>query len=266
MLKHPCTGILLPSLTSQESLIKSMFKSASIDPNEVGYVEAHGTGTIAGDSTELSSINNAFCGVGRRSPLYVGSIKANIGHPESASGLAGVIKTCLAIEKGLIPPVPNIEQFKESLQLAERNIQVLFVCALWEYFLTKLRYHELWSRGLPLAYGWHVSIVSVSVGRTLMSYYRQRPQIRRYQTQLAIMACTASMAMQPVVPMAKMALRDPRNVLQSRTMLNCLFFLLSLKFRSSEPPTISGNGFQNAGPTKTSVFEISHIPSQAAEA
>lgn len=106
-----------------------MFKSAGLDPNEVGYVEAHGTGTVAGDSTELSSISNSFCGVDRRNPLFVGSIKANIGHPESVSGLAGVIKACLALEKGLIPPVPNIEIFKESLQLAERNIKVLLVYA-----------------------------------------------------------------------------------------------------------------------------------------
>jgi acyl transferase domain-containing protein len=54
----------------------------------------------------------------------VGSIKANIGHPESSSGLAGVIKACLAIERGLIPPVPDIEHFKQSLLLEDRNIKV----------------------------------------------------------------------------------------------------------------------------------------------
>ena len=112
-------GILLPSLTSQESLMRSMYQSVGLDPHrDVDYIEAHGTGTVAGDTTEINSIRNVFCdGDNRESPLYVGSIKANIGHLESSSGLAGIIKACLVIEKGLIPPVPNIQTLKENLQL-----------------------------------------------------------------------------------------------------------------------------------------------------
>ncbi|KAL3449661.1 hypothetical protein BJX65DRAFT_305685 [Aspergillus insuetus] len=110
-------GILLPSSDAQRDLTASLYRQAGLDPRDVAYIEAHGTGTQVGDAAEVTSIKAVFAGdAGQRdSPLYLGSIKANIGHSESTSGLAGVIKTVLALEKGVIPPLAELEQLKPVL-------------------------------------------------------------------------------------------------------------------------------------------------------
>jgi acyl transferase domain-containing protein len=118
-------GIMLPNSQAQEDLMRSIHLNAGLDPSLTAYIEAHGTGTQAGDNAEINSIHKVFCeGIKRASPLFVGSIKANIGHCESASGLAGLVKTVLALEKGFIPPVPDVLDMKQGLNLMERNIRV----------------------------------------------------------------------------------------------------------------------------------------------
>lgn len=74
-------------LTGLESLMKWVYESAGIDPKDTGYVEAHGTGTKVGDPIEATALYNVF-GEGRnaRNPLFIGSVKSNIGHLEAASG------------------------------------------------------------------------------------------------------------------------------------------------------------------------------------
>ena len=71
----------------QESLIKSVYDVAGINPRDTGYIEAHGTGTKVGDPIEASALHNVF-GEDRsvRKPLFIGSVKSNIGHLEGASG------------------------------------------------------------------------------------------------------------------------------------------------------------------------------------
>ncbi|KAA8649458.1 putative Nonribosomal peptide synthetase [Aspergillus tanneri] len=106
-------GITLPSAQAQAALIRSTYQSAGLDPADTTYVECHGTGTKAGDPRELRAISEVFS-VGRSGPLYVGSIKTNIGHLEGASGVAGLIKSTLALERKIIPPnmhfhTPNAE-------------------------------------------------------------------------------------------------------------------------------------------------------------
>jgi len=94
-----------PSSVGQELLLRAAYRDAGIDPSCVGYVEAHGTGTRVGDPIELKSLA-AVLGV-ERDPgqwLHVGSVKTNLGHTESVAGLAGLIKTCLVLRHGSIPP------------------------------------------------------------------------------------------------------------------------------------------------------------------
>ena len=84
-------------------------------------IKAHGTGTAAGDAAETNTISNIFCNGGERdTDLFVGSVKANIGHTEATSGLAGLIKVVLMLEKSLIPPVPGIEHLKDNLNMGNR--------------------------------------------------------------------------------------------------------------------------------------------------
>jgi acyl transferase domain-containing protein len=113
-------GILLPSSRAQQQLAASLYEKAGIDPQSVGYIEAHGTGTQAGDAAEIKSIREVFIGDQQRreSPLFVGSVKGNLGHSESTSGLAGIIKAVLCLEKSLIPPVAELVALKEDVSKA----------------------------------------------------------------------------------------------------------------------------------------------------
>lgn len=98
-------GIMQPSPKMQEALIRSTYEKFGLDPAATRYVEAHGTGTAVGDPIETRAIGTIFRNYrSPEDPLYVGSVKSNIGHLEGASGMAGVIKAILALESGLIPP------------------------------------------------------------------------------------------------------------------------------------------------------------------
>ena len=102
-----------------------MYKSCAIDPQHVTYVEAHGTGTEVGDAAEMQTIAGAFCGDRRgHRPLYVGSAKSNIGHLESASGLAGLIKAVLILENEVIPPNYDLREVRKNAKWQEFGIQV----------------------------------------------------------------------------------------------------------------------------------------------
>ncbi|GAA4004539.1 type I polyketide synthase [Allokutzneria multivorans] len=93
-------GIMAPSREAQEHLLRAAYADAGVDPREVGYVEAHGTGTRVGDPIEVGALSTV---VGEGGCL-VGSVKTNLGHTEAAAGIAGVIKTVLALDAGVIPP------------------------------------------------------------------------------------------------------------------------------------------------------------------
>jgi acyl transferase domain-containing protein/NADPH:quinone reductase-like Zn-dependent oxidoreductase len=121
-------GIMLPSPEAQQQLTSSLYRQAGLDPHDVCYIEAHGTGTQAGDAAEVTSIKRVFASDTRTRarPLFLGSIKANLGHSESTSGLAGVIKTVIALENATIPPLAALETLKPDLHslLESTNITV----------------------------------------------------------------------------------------------------------------------------------------------
>jgi microcystin synthetase protein McyE len=95
-------GLTVPSGPAQQELLRQALADARIVPEDVSYIEAHGTGTSLGDPIELNAIASVY---GKRSdPLYVASVKTNIGHLEAAAGMAGIIKTILILQQGKIPP------------------------------------------------------------------------------------------------------------------------------------------------------------------
>jgi acyl transferase domain-containing protein len=102
-----------------------LYKSAGLDPLETSFVEAHGTGTSAGDPIEAASLSKIFSN-GRLSaqPLIIGSVKSNIGHLEGGSGIAGVIKTILMLEKGLILPNFDFETANSKIAMQKWKLQV----------------------------------------------------------------------------------------------------------------------------------------------
>ncbi|MXN82708.1 amino acid adenylation domain-containing protein [Burkholderia sp. 4812] len=97
-------GLTVPSRDSQERVIRRALNQAGVAPGDVSYVEAHGTGTSLGDPIEVEALAGVY-GPGRAAgePLVIGSVKTNIGHLESASGIAGLIKILLSFEHDRIP-------------------------------------------------------------------------------------------------------------------------------------------------------------------
>ncbi|KAI1305118.1 hypothetical protein F5Y03DRAFT_406655 [Xylaria venustula] len=94
-----------PHPESQEKLIRHVLRQANVKPSDIGYVEFHGTGTTVGDLAEMTSITRVFSEYFKPdAPIHVGSIKANVGHSESAAGVSSVIKATLMLGRGVIPP------------------------------------------------------------------------------------------------------------------------------------------------------------------
>ncbi|WP_410099234.1 beta-ketoacyl synthase N-terminal-like domain-containing protein, partial [Streptomyces sp. STR69] len=98
-------GLLAPNPAAQQALLATAYGRAGLVPAHVDYVEAHGTGTPLGDPIEAGALG-AVLGAGRdrEQPLLLGSVKGNLGHLESAAGLAGLVKTVLALHHDLVPP------------------------------------------------------------------------------------------------------------------------------------------------------------------
>lgn len=117
--------ITSPSQGAQEELIRTTYRDAGLKPKDTSYVEAHGTGTKVGDPIELRAIGSVF-GEGRdpQNPLYIASIKTNIGHMEAASGVAAVIKVAMVLEKGLMPPSINFENSNPAVDMNSLKIRV----------------------------------------------------------------------------------------------------------------------------------------------
>ncbi len=97
-------GYTAPSVAGQADVIRRAHAAAAVDPSEVDYVETHGTGTEVGDAIEVAALIDAFRGqAGRVEPCLLGSVKPSIGHLDTASGIANLIKVVLALGDGRIP-------------------------------------------------------------------------------------------------------------------------------------------------------------------
>ena len=101
-------GLTVPNGPAQTALIQQALTDAELDPAALDYIEAHGTGTSLGDPIEIQAIAKVLGQ--RETPLWVGSVKSHIGHLESAAGVAGIIKTVLAMEHGELPAQLHFNQ------------------------------------------------------------------------------------------------------------------------------------------------------------
>ena len=120
-------GLSLPNEAAQTALLREVYARAEVAPDELSFFEMHGTGTPAGDPIEAAAVGNAL-GRARSSKLPIGSVKTNIGHLEPASGMAGLIKAALALERGVVPaslhsatPNPKIPFDALNLRLLQRG-------------------------------------------------------------------------------------------------------------------------------------------------
>ena len=126
-------SITHPHGKTQECLYKSILDMSGVDPLDIDYVEMHGTGTQAGDGTEMRSVTNIFAPADRKrnstQPLYLGAVKANIGHGEAASGVTALIKCLMMLQKNAIPPhvgIKNTINKTFPTDLSERNVNIAF--------------------------------------------------------------------------------------------------------------------------------------------
>ncbi|KAI2933105.1 hypothetical protein CBS147320_1624 [Aspergillus niger] len=117
-------GISQPSQAAQEKLIREAYRSGGLDLASTRLFEAHGPGTKLGDPIEAGAIKSVF--QKHRSPddpMHIGAVKANIGHLEATAGLAGLIKTILSLEKGIIPPIAGLKEVNPRIPADEWNLK-----------------------------------------------------------------------------------------------------------------------------------------------
>ncbi|KAI0024609.1 hypothetical protein F4780DRAFT_775556 [Xylariomycetidae sp. FL0641] len=120
-------SITHPHAGTQERLFQSVLDKSGLRPQDIDYVELHGTGTQAGDATESRSVTNVLSR-NRSSPLYIGTVKPNLGHGEAASGVTSLMKAIMMFRKNIIPPHVGIKgRMNQKLPpLSELNTHISF--------------------------------------------------------------------------------------------------------------------------------------------
>jgi acyl transferase domain-containing protein/acyl carrier protein len=125
-------GLTAPSVPAQTALIRSALADARLNPTDIDYVEAHGTGTQLGDPVEFEALRNVFqADAHRTEPLRLGSVKTNIGHTEAVAGIAGLIKTVLALQHEWMPAHLHFESANSQIDLDSIPARIPVRCEPW---------------------------------------------------------------------------------------------------------------------------------------
>lgn len=115
--------VTTPSGPAQRAMLQEALDDAGLDPEQIDYVETHGTGTPLGDPIEVSAIGRVLC-EGRSKPLYIGSVKSNVGHLDSAAGVVGLMKVVLSLQHNAIPPHLNYSEPNKHIPWDEYPLKV----------------------------------------------------------------------------------------------------------------------------------------------
>ncbi|MGR3617830.1 MAG: type I polyketide synthase [Paracoccaceae bacterium] len=125
-------GYLAPSVEGQSAAVRQALRAAEVSADSIGYVECHGTGTYLGDPIEVSALSEAYRDdTSRAGFCRIGSIKTNIGHLDTAAGIAGLAKTALALHHQKIPPSLNFEAPNPAIDFESSPFQVNATLSEW---------------------------------------------------------------------------------------------------------------------------------------
>jgi acyl transferase domain-containing protein/acyl carrier protein len=126
-------GYTAPRVDGQAKVIRAAQEMAEVEPETISYIETHGTGTILGDPIEITALTQAFrVATEKKGFCAIGSLKSNIGHLDAASGVAGLIKTVLALKHKQLPPSLHFEQPNTKIDFANSPFYVNTQLSAWE--------------------------------------------------------------------------------------------------------------------------------------
>ncbi|MET1255422.1 SDR family NAD(P)-dependent oxidoreductase [Aliikangiella maris] len=134
-------GYSAPNPTAQANLIRKTLQSAQVSPQQISYVEAHGTGTQMGDSLEVAALTQAFGGLNKQQPWCgIGSVKSNMGHAESAAGIASIIKVLLQMKHRRLVPTLNAAQVNPDIDFSVTPFRLQSETHSWQGTADKPRF------------------------------------------------------------------------------------------------------------------------------
>ena len=162
-------GYTAPSVNGQAEAIAEAMSMAEVDPESIGYIETHGTGTALGDPIEIAALTKVFSRYTQKlGYCAIGSVKTNIGHLDAAAGVAGLIKTVLALKHQLIPPSLHFQQPNPEIDFANTPF----------YVNTKL---QAWQSDLPRRAG----VSSLGIGGTNAHVILEQAPTKQQSTEVA---------------------------------------------------------------------------------
>ncbi len=127
----PSSGLTAPNGPAQEAVLRAALTRAGLEPREIDYIEAHGTGTSLGDPIEVQALGGVFGPRDEGERLAVGSVKTNIGHLESAAGIAGLIKIVLSLQHEAIPPHLNLQRLNPLVAWEDLPVDIPTTLRPW---------------------------------------------------------------------------------------------------------------------------------------
>ncbi|MCW7538527.1 SDR family NAD(P)-dependent oxidoreductase [Aquabacterium sp. A7-Y] len=126
-------GLTAPNGQAQQRVLRQALADARVDPAQVELLEAHGTGTPLGDPIEIAAAHAVYVeDTGRATPLWVSSVKTNIGHAETAAGIAGLIKAVLCLQHGMIVPHLHFQRLNPEIRIDAAQLRIPVRAQSWQ--------------------------------------------------------------------------------------------------------------------------------------